>query len=126
MRSAHLLTIVTLTCLVCLATSGALAGSAIAAKPATLKVGDVIEVTISDLVAVGVDTTKRTRIGKDGSISLPLVGSVKAAGLTESELEKSVSEAYAKDKLIKNAQVSVKNFGPNASTQPAKEPSDKE
>ncbi len=122
MRSAYLLTIVTLACLVSFVASRGIAEPIATTKHATLNAGDVIEVTIGDLVGVGVETTKRSRIGENGNISLPLIGSVKAAGLTEAELEKSIAAEYKKAKLIEKPEVSVKNFGPTASTQPAEKP----
>jgi polysaccharide export outer membrane protein len=68
---------------------------------------DLISVTINDLVAPNVETTKTTRVSESGNISLPLFGQIKAAGLTEAELEAAVADAYAKAKIIDKAQVSV-------------------
>jgi polysaccharide export outer membrane protein len=68
---------------------------------------DLISVTINDLVAPNVETTKTTRVSESGNISLPLIGQIKAAGLTEAELEAAVADAYAKAKIIDKAQVSV-------------------
>ncbi len=68
---------------------------------------DLLSVTISDLVGQGIETTKTTRVSESGNISLPLVGQVKASGLTEAELEKAIADAYNKAKLIEKAQVSV-------------------
>lgn len=68
---------------------------------------DLISVTINDLVAPNVETTKTTRVSESGNISLPLIGQVKAAGFTEAELEGVVAKAYADAKIIDRAQVSV-------------------
>ena len=68
---------------------------------------DLLSVTISDLVGQGIETTKTTRVSESGNISLPLVGQIKATGLTEAELEQAISDAYAKANLIQKAQVSV-------------------
>jgi len=68
---------------------------------------DLLSVTINDLVGPGVETTKTTRVSESGNISLPLVGQIKALGLTEAELEQAVAKAYKDAKLIENAQVSV-------------------
>ncbi|CAN5487312.1 hypothetical protein BH10PLA1_BH10PLA1_12120 [soil metagenome] len=69
--------------------------------------GDLIEISIDDLVGVGVTTTKQTRVDHDGNISLPLVGKVRVEGMTEAEAEQAISKAYNDAKLIRNAKVSV-------------------
>lgn len=81
----------------------------LAASDADYVVGknDLLSVTISDLVGTGIDTTKTARVSESGNISLPLVGQVKAIGLTEAELEKAIADAYKKANLIQNAQVAV-------------------
>lgn len=68
---------------------------------------DLISITISDLVGPGVETTKTTRVSESGNVSLPLVGQIKAIGLTEAEMEQAVAKAYADARLIANAQVAV-------------------
>jgi protein involved in polysaccharide export with SLBB domain len=119
MRSARVLTIVTFSVLFSVVASRARAEPA-ATKPATIKAGDVVEVTVADLVGTGVETTKRARVSEIGNLSLPLIGEIKAAGLTEGEFEKKISEMYSDAKLGK-MNVTVKNLGPNASTRPAEE-----
>jgi polysaccharide biosynthesis/export protein len=68
---------------------------------------DLISVSISEVAGNGVETVKTTRVSESGNISLPLVGTVKAAGLTEAELEKAVANAYRANNIIANAQVSA-------------------
>jgi polysaccharide export outer membrane protein len=70
-------------------------------------VGDLITVSVSDLVGLGVDTTKQTRVSESGNISMPLLGQVKAIGLTEDELQKAIADAYRTQQIITQAQVSV-------------------
>jgi polysaccharide biosynthesis/export protein len=69
-------------------------------------VGDMISVTVNDLVGLGVETTKQTRVSESGNISMPLLGQIKAVGLTEDELQKAISDAYRNGQIITNAQVS--------------------
>ncbi|HVT91120.1 MAG TPA: polysaccharide biosynthesis/export family protein [Tepidisphaeraceae bacterium] len=73
----------------------------------TIGANDLIQVSITDLVAPGVETLKQMRVTQSGVISLPLIEQVKAAGLTESQLEQAISQAYRDKNLIQNAQVSV-------------------
>lgn len=69
-------------------------------------VGDLISITVNDLVGLGVETTKQTRVSESGNISMPLLGQIKAVGLTEDELQKAISDAYKNGQIITNAQVS--------------------
>ncbi|RUQ39503.1 MAG: polysaccharide export protein [Candidatus Competibacteraceae bacterium] len=63
---------------------------------------DLLEIQV-----VGVQDLSRTvRVNSRGSISLPLVGVVKAAGLTSQELEAELATRLAKD-YLQNPQVSV-------------------
>jgi polysaccharide export outer membrane protein len=68
---------------------------------------DLLGISITDLIAPGVETVKSTRVSTSGYVSLPMVGQVKAAGLTEADLEKSIVQAYRDANIIQNAQVSV-------------------
>lgn len=68
---------------------------------------DLINVSVTDLVGPGVETTKTTRVSESGNISLPLIGQVHAEGLTEAQLEQAIIDAYRNANLIQNAQVSV-------------------
>jgi protein involved in polysaccharide export with SLBB domain len=56
--------------------------------------GDVLEVKISDLVGPAVWTTKAFRVRDSGTISLPLVGAVRVAGMTEEEIGEAINNAY--------------------------------
>jgi protein involved in polysaccharide export with SLBB domain len=68
---------------------------------------DLLQVSITDLVQQGVETIKQMRVTESGYITLPLVGQVKALGLTEGQLEQAIVAAYRDANLIPNAQVSV-------------------
>jgi polysaccharide export outer membrane protein len=68
---------------------------------------DLLQVSITDLVQQGVETVKQMRVTESGYITLPLVGQVKALGLTEGQLEQAIVAAYRDANLIPNAQVSV-------------------
>ncbi len=73
----------------------------------TIGKGDLVAVSITDLVGPGVETTKTARVSDSGNINLPLVGQVHAEGLTETQLEHAIADAYKGAQLIQNAQVSV-------------------
>lgn len=77
-----------------------------AARPEVvpLREGDVVRVTFPG--SPNLDTQPQP-IRRDGNISLPLIGEVKAAGLTPSELEKALAEKYAPQLVIKEVRVNV-------------------
>jgi polysaccharide export outer membrane protein len=68
---------------------------------------DLVNVSITDLVGPGIETVKTARVSESGKLSLPLIGQIQAEGLTESQLEQSIIEAYRRNNIIQNAQVSV-------------------
>lgn len=63
---------------------------------------DILEVTVHD----NDDLNRRVGISLEGFIGLPLIGKMKAAGLTARELELRITELLA-DGYLKNPQVSV-------------------
>lgn len=74
---------------------------AAAQQPYVLGPGDVVEVSVFGYA----DLTRVTAILPEGTIMLPLVGSVRAAGLTVDELARALTRAYAR--FVKNPQVTV-------------------
>ena len=82
----------------------------------TIGANDLLSISVSDLVAPGMETVKAVRVGESGNVSLPLIGTVAAAGLTESQLEQAIAKAYADAKLIQRAQVSVTTVEARART----------
>jgi protein involved in polysaccharide export with SLBB domain len=78
--------------------------------------GDLLAVTITDLVAQGVETLQQRRVTDSGNISLPYVGTLRIAGLTEAQAEEAVRSAYRDAQIIQNAQVSVITIEPRGRT----------
>jgi polysaccharide biosynthesis/export protein len=64
---------------------------AAAQDPYTLQAGDVIEVTVIE----DPNLNRRVLIGPDGRISLPLAGSIVAAGRTLAEVQSSIQSSLA-------------------------------
>lgn len=77
-----------------------------AARPETvaLREGDVLRVTFPG--SPNLDTQPQP-IRRDGNISLPLIGEVKAAGLTPAELERVLVEKYSPQLVTKEVRVNV-------------------
>jgi polysaccharide export outer membrane protein len=68
-----------------------------------LGAGDVVR-----LITFGEDTlTGEFRVADNGAISLPLVGAIRAAGLTPQALEISVARALERGKMLHNPSVSA-------------------
>ena len=84
------------------------ASSAAAAAPQVaneyrLGAGDVVRI----LVYQNPDLTLESRIGEAGSLSYPLLGSVKIGGLTVTQAEKVISDGLRTGNFVKQPQVSV-------------------
>ncbi|MCM8775164.1 MAG: polysaccharide export protein [Candidatus Omnitrophica bacterium] len=65
-------------------------------------VGDLLRIEVYDEA----DLTKEVRVLTDGYISFPLLGAIRAAGLTVSELERVISKRLG-EKYLVNPQVTV-------------------
>jgi polysaccharide export outer membrane protein len=68
-----------------------------------LGVGDAVRVTVFQQP----DLTTETRISEKGTVSLPLVGELKLAGLSPAAAGGEIAQALKKGKFLKNPQVSV-------------------
>ena len=68
---------------------------------------DLLTISITDVVAPGVETVKTVRVSESGNVSLPLIGQLRAEGLTEAQLETTIRDAYRDAGLMPNTQVSV-------------------
>lgn len=82
----------------------AAAAAAVPSGPITLREGDVLRVTFPG--APNLDTQPQP-IRRDGYITLPLIGEVKAAGMTPNELEKDLVKRYSDQLVSKEVSVTV-------------------
>jgi hypothetical protein len=69
---------------------------------------DVLSIALRDVHGPGTKTVKTARV-RDGRVNLPMVAPVQCAGLTEVELEKQITQAYAK--VAPSVSVQVKRVG---------------
>jgi polysaccharide biosynthesis/export protein len=78
--------------------------SAVAARGADLIIasGDLLDISV-----FGTDFFKETRVGGMGEISLPLVGSVKVAGLTVAQAEQAIAARLSQERLFNDPQVTI-------------------
>ena len=81
-----------------------------------LSPGDLIAVSITDLIGPGVESLKQVRVTDTGRISLPYINQIQIAGLTEAQAEQAISNAYRDAQIIQNAQVSVVTIEPRGRT----------
>jgi polysaccharide export outer membrane protein len=80
------------------------AAPALAQQPAEkLGVGDALRITVFQQP----DLTTETRVTEKGTVSMPLVGEVKVAGLTVTGAAKQIADELKNGKFLKNPQVSV-------------------
>ena len=80
-----------------------MSGLALAQAGDKLGVGDAVRVTVFQQP----DLTLETRIADNGSISMPLVGPVKVAGLTTAAAAGQIADALKRGKFLNNPQVNV-------------------
>jgi polysaccharide export outer membrane protein len=83
----------------------ALQGGTNATEIITLREGDVLKISFPD--SANLNTTQQIR--RDGMISMPLVGEVKAVGKTPTELEKDLIDLYSTQLLSKQVTVEVQS-----------------
>jgi polysaccharide export outer membrane protein len=68
-----------------------------------LGAGDGIRITVFQ----NPDLTLETRVGGDGKITYPLIGSVKIGGMTISEAERTIANALQAGRFLKEPQVTI-------------------
>ncbi|MCX5675281.1 MAG: polysaccharide export protein [Planctomycetota bacterium] len=68
--------------------------------------GDLVDISVFELMSPGVPYATRLRISQTGQITFPYIGSVKCAGLTTRGLEEKLGDLLSPDYLT-NPQVSV-------------------
>lgn len=73
----------------------------------TLGVGDVLTVSVYELLTEGQWTSNQYEIKGTGQISIPEVGDVKASGLTETQLENRIKDILSEQDVIRSPLVSV-------------------
>jgi polysaccharide export outer membrane protein len=78
-------------------------GLALAQAGAKLGVGDAVRVSVFQQP----DLTLETRIAENGTISMPLIGQVKIAGLTATAAGAQIADALKRGKFLNNPQVHV-------------------
>ena len=80
-----------------------LAGTALAQSREILGEGDSIRITVFQ----NPDLTTETRISDEGTITFPLIGEVRLAGLTPARAEARIAEQLVKGKFLVRPQVSL-------------------
>jgi polysaccharide biosynthesis/export protein len=75
------------------------------AVPAELVIGpgDDLEITVYGAP----DLSQRTRVGADGNISMPLIGSVRIAGLSSSEAQAAIETQLQRNNVVNDPQVLI-------------------
>lgn len=69
--------------------------------------GDFITVTVFELISVGVTDVQNRAIDETGNIRLPIIGKVKASGLSPSQLEEEIIQILEEKGIMQDATVSV-------------------
>lgn len=83
--------------------------------------GQMLNVTVDQLVGAGLDKTSRVQVDDGGNVSLPMmIEPVPAAGQTTDQLEKNIAAKYREANLIPSATVRVEMAGPTTQQSDAK------
>jgi hypothetical protein len=82
--------------------------------------GQTLSVTVAQLVGPGIEKTNVVRISQDGTIALPMVDPIPAAGASPAELQQRIAQKYKEANLIPDATVAVADVLPT--TQPIESP----
>lgn len=69
--------------------------------------GDTVLVTVYELRIPGVDDQQQRRVTETGAIRLAIIGPIKAAGRSPSQLEKDIATKLDQDNKLRNATVTV-------------------
>jgi len=69
--------------------------------------GDLITFTIFELLVQGVESVQTRRVDELGYLRLPVIGTLRVAGITPSRLEKEMSKLLQRKQIIKGGMVSV-------------------
>lgn len=69
--------------------------------------GDLLDVTIPDLYEENRAVTVPLRVAGDGTVRLPLAGTVRVASLTLPDCEQTISQAFATEAVLRRADVVV-------------------
>jgi polysaccharide export outer membrane protein len=75
---------------------------------ATLRQGDIFEMRLSGVPAeYSADYNLQYTVGSEGTVSVPLIGEVRAAGFTASQLERSVESKLVAEKIFTHPTVLI-------------------
>jgi polysaccharide export outer membrane protein len=75
---------------------------------ATLRAGDLFEMRLSGMPAeYATDFNLQYTVGSEGTVSVPLIGEVRAAGFTASQLERTVESKLIADKIFTHPTVLI-------------------
>jgi len=69
--------------------------------------GDVVDISIFELMAEGIESVFRRQVSETGYITIPVLGSVKLAGLTGMEAEQHLAEKLREEEILREPRVSV-------------------
>lgn len=75
---------------------------------ATLRAGDVFDMRLGGMPAeYAQEFSLQYTVGPDGTINVPLVGEIKAAGLTSTQLERTIQNRLMAEKIFKQPTVII-------------------
>lgn len=79
-------------------------------KPGPIAKGDLLALTVYDLMGPGKRSEFQARVGADGSVGFPLLGPVAVDGLSEAKAIDAIAKALRDNNLTTSAMVSVRRL----------------
>jgi hypothetical protein len=93
---------------------GQLSEASKALPPSAIARGQTMTVTIPQLVGPGIEKTNVVKVTEDGTITLPMIDPIPAAGVSVPELQQRIADKYREANLIDTATVTVVVANPPA------------
>jgi hypothetical protein len=82
-------------------------GAPPAAAEQGIRRNDLLSFSTQELAGPGVETVRQVRVSDKGTVTLPLIGTMKVEGLTPAGAEQAIRQKYRDANLIQNAQISI-------------------
>jgi anti-sigma factor RsiW len=92
--------------------------------PGLITRGTTMTVTIPQLIGPGIEKTNVVKVGEDGTISLPMIDPVSAAGVAPAELQTRIADKYREANLIDSATVTIAVAAAPPSSSPGTQPAE--
>lgn len=82
-------------------------------RPGPFEVGDMVKVSVFDLTGHGTRTEVLAQLADDGTITLPLAGSIELKGMSEAQADRAIKLAYRERNVFQTPLLTTLKLGPD-------------